>query len=356
MLTVLSVGYPLARVGPDAVGGAEQILSLIDHALAREGHRSLVVACEGSNVSGSILTTPRWEGKLDSTVRRRAVEHVRERIAQALRQWPVDLVHLHGIDSFQYLPPPPVPTLITLHLPPSWYPPEIFSLRRPRTFLNCVSAAQRKACPPCPYLLESIPNGVPEALLGGRHAKRNFALSLGRVCPEKGFHFALEAAAQAGVPLLLAGEVFGYEAHRAYFEREILPRLDRRRRFIGPIGWKRTRRLLTAARCLLVPSLAPETSSLVAMEAMACGTPVIAYPAGALAEIVEEGRTGFLVKSPEAMAAAITAVGSIDPEQCRQTARERFSAGRMTERYVELYQRLAAVLVHSVPVLNATMS
>ena len=102
-------------------------------------------------------------------------------------------------------------------------------------------------------------------------------------------------------------------------------------RHLGPVGFARKRRLLSAARCLLVPSMAPETSSLVAMEALACGTPVIAYRAGALAEIVEHGRTGFLVESTEAMADAIGRAGTIDPETCRRAARARFPLARTVE-------------------------
>jgi glycosyltransferase involved in cell wall biosynthesis len=171
-------------------------------------------------------------------------------------------------------------------------------------------------------------------------SKRDFALCIGRVCPEKGFHIALEAARQANIPLLLAGQVYPYEEHERYYRDEILPRLDRTRRFLGPVGFERKRRLLSAARCLLVPSLAPETSSLVAMEALACGTPVIAFPSGALADIVEHGKTGFLVDDANEMAEAIARARSIDPETCRQAARERFSADRMVAQYLQVYQQL----------------
>ncbi|NHV87620.1 glycosyltransferase, partial [Escherichia coli] len=84
------------------------------------------------------------------------------------------------------------------------------------------------------------------------------------------------------VPLLVAGALYPYPAHVDYFEREVRPLLDATRRFVGPVGFARKRRLLSAARCLLVPSLAAETSSLVAREAAACGTPVVAFPSGAL--------------------------------------------------------------------------
>ncbi len=136
--------------------------------------------------------------------------------------------------------------------------------------------------------------------------------------------------------------MFPYPAHQDYFETRVRPLLDRARRFLGPVGFARKRRLLAAARCVLVPSLAPETSSLVAMEAAAAGTPVIAFRAGALPEIVEHGRTGFLVDSAREMAEAVRRAGEIDPETCRAVARTRFDRDTMVARYFAVYRRLAA--------------
>lgn len=349
-LTVLSVAYPFASVGPDAVGGAEQVLTHLDTALTRAGHRSLVVACAGSKVTGTLISTPSIGGALSDEAQDRVrCEHAR-RIAWALGVWHVDLIHMHGIDFHEYLPPPGVPTLATLHLPPSWYPPEVFRLPRPRTHLHCVSRSQHLAVPTGSPLLPPVENGVPVDELSLRLRKRPYALALGRICAEKGYHHAIDAARKADVPLGIAGEVFRYEAHERYFREELLPRLDDRRRYLGPAGFRRKRRLLSGARCLLVPSLAPETSSLVSMEALACGTPVIAFRSGALPEIIEHGKTGYVVDSVDEMAEAIGAVEAIDPDVCRETARHRFSLEAMAERYFSLYEQLAqAPETQSVP-------
>lgn len=341
-LTVLNVAYPLAPVGNDAVGGAEQVLTHLDRALVRAGHRSIVVACEGSQTAGTLLPTPPLQGVLGSHLQKEAHRNHRIAIEEALRRWNVDVVHLHGIDFNAYLPPDGVPILATLHLPPDWYPPEIFYLDRPRTYLNCVSSSQREACPPAENLLPEIHNGVPVAELLGAYRKRNYTLSLGRVCWEKGYHLALEAAKAADSDFLLAGDVFPYPSHRDYFNNVIAPRLDRRRRFVGPLNFRRKRRLLSGARALLVPSLVPETSSLVTMEALACGTPVIAFGNGALPELIDDGRTGFLVDDAKEMAAAIRSISSLNPAICRATAEARFSVEQMAARYLAVYSDLAS--------------
>ena len=143
------------------------------------------------------------------------------------------------------------------------------------------------------------------------------------------------------MPVLLGGQVFPYAAHEAYWRDQVLPRLTPPHRFLGPLGFARKRRLLNAARCLVSASIAPETSSLVAMEAMACGTPVVAFGSGALADIVEHGVTGFLVRDVAEMAAAMQAVDRLRPATIRHIARRRFSADAMLAGYVAAYERLA---------------
>jgi glycosyltransferase involved in cell wall biosynthesis len=164
---------------------------------------------------------------------------------------------------------------------------------------------------------------------------------MGRVCPEKGFHLAIDATQIAGVPLLIAGQVYPYQAHQQYFAEQIRPRIGPSVRFLGGIDFVRKRRLLSAARCLLVPSLVAETSSLVAIEALACGTPVIAFPAGALADIVEPGMTGFLVNDAREMAEAIHRADALDRGRCREIAWRKYSLDRMVDAYFAAYRHLA---------------
>lgn len=341
-LSVLSIAYPFAPVAPATAGGAEQVLLALDRALCRAGHGSLVIARQGSAVRGTLIEVAQPSGPLDEAAVRRGRERQADAVAAALERYEVDLVHLHGCDFHAYLPPPGVPVLVTLHLPLSWYAPQALRPSRPETWFNCVSAAQQATAGDIPNLVAPIENGVDPEEFAAPHARRGFVLMLTRICPEKGVHLAVEAAKRAGVPLLVAGEVFPYATHRRYFATEVRPRLDPLRRWIGPVGPARRRRLLAAARCVLIPSLAEETSSLVAREAAAAGTPVVAFARGALREVVEHGRTGFLVDDVAGMAAAISRAAEIDPEACRAAARSRFSARDMVAGYFRLYAELAS--------------
>src|ERR1051326_1396134 len=341
VMKILSVAYPFAPVGKDAVGGAEQVLSMLDDSLVAGGHRSIVIACEESAGAGTLICIDRVPAEINDSVRQKFQERCRKEIEQVLASEVIDVVHFHGLDFYGYLPKTDVPLLATIHLPPSWYPPHVWDIpsTTANVFFNFVSETQKRSCG-LPYDIPVIENGVPPEDAVPVHSRRDFAMSLGRICPEKNFEAAIVAARRAGLPFILAGSVFSYEAHRRYFSDKIAPLLGNGCRFIGPACAIEKQKLLAAARCLLIPSLAPETSSLVAMEALSCGTPVVAYPSGELTNIVEHGVTGFLVHQEIEMADAISRCSSLEPELCRRKAHERFSAQRMVKQYFNLYDRL----------------
>jgi glycosyltransferase involved in cell wall biosynthesis len=344
-LTVLNVAFAFAPVGPRAVGGAEQILTELDGALTAAGHASLVLACEGSEAAGTLFTTPLLGSDLyDENSRLWCAKRRQACLDRIVSEYDVDLIHMHGLDFHEYKLPPEIPVLVTLHLPVSWYPREIWSRYSSHVQFQCVSETQRLSCPPVLRDSPVILNGV--ALPASMESKSDFALTLGRICPEKNQHEALEAGTLAGVRVLLGGQVFPYQDHRTYFYEEIMPLLNGHdagmlHEFLGPLAPLRKQQLLGHARCLLHPTLAPETSSLVAMEALAAGTPVIAYPSGALPEIVDDGITGFLVHNVDEMASAIHRAHQIRPEDCRAAARQRFSRERMIQDYFHLYSIMA---------------
>jgi len=338
-LAVVQVAYALAEVGPDAVGGAEQIVSTLDRALAAAGHRSIVVAPSGSRVAGELVATGPVPAQFDAGSRAAASRQQGAVLARVLEAAQPDLVHLHSVDLHDHLAVcDGLPVLATLHLPVSFYPPALFAPRAGgRVTFQFVSASQRRTAPPSLADAPVIPNGVDLSLFRPRRPRRGFALALGRVCPEKRFDRALDAAARAGVPLVIGGRVYPFPDHVRHFQTEIAPRLGPRARFAGPLALARKRRLLAAARCLVVASDVAETSSLVALEALASGTPVVAWRAGALPEIVEHGRTGFVVDGQAELADALVAAAALDGAACRQAAELRFGAARMSEAYFALY-------------------
>jgi glycosyltransferase involved in cell wall biosynthesis len=336
-LTVLSVSYSLAHVSRRTAGGAEQVLASLDEALVRSGHRSLVLAPAGSRSDGLLIPAQIPTGILDDGAKREARRLFKRLVNRALDDHAVDIVHMHGLDFYDCLPDRRLPVVVSLHLPLSWYAPRALESVPPNVTLVCVSESQAQTAPSELRIDAVVPNGVDLARFHPRRKKSNYVFAIARICAEKGLHLAIDAAERGGVDLIIAGSVFGYPEHLNYFDSMIRPRLNTRIRFVGLVGGERKANLMAGARALLVPSLAPETSSLVAMEALASGTPVVAFPNGALSEIVVPQRTGFLVNSAEEMAEAIGEVDSLSPNLCRREAEERFSSGRMFAQYLNLY-------------------
>jgi glycosyltransferase involved in cell wall biosynthesis len=335
-LTVLNVAYPFAPVSHETAGGAEQVLAMLDEALVAVGHRSLVLAAEGSRVAGELIASSPPPALLDIRTRHNQQATYQEQLIAILRTRQVDIVHFHGLDFAQYMPPLEKTYVATIHLPDGWYPPHTFELP---VHLVWVSRDQQES-----YALakgDLIPNGIRLDQFHPEEEHDDYVLALGRICPEKGYHLAMDAASACGRRLLLAGEVFSYPEHQKYFEEEIRPRLAGSHKFLGPVSGSEKCSLIARAHCVVIPSLVRETSSLVAMEALACGTPVVAMRIGAIPEIVEDGRTGWLVEKPEELPKAIEAASQISRKECRAVAEQQFSADRMTQAYIRLYEKLA---------------
>src|SRR5438552_1787420 len=144
-----------------------------------------------------------------------------------------------------------------------------------------------------------------------------------------------------------SGTAFGYLSHQSYFEEAIRSRLRDGHRFLGAIGGVRKQKLVAGARCLAVTSQVAETSSLAAMEALACGTPVVTFRVGALCELIDDGRTGYFVDTVMDLPDAIRASQKLDPVACRREAELRFSSKIMEAKYIDLYRKAAAKAVHS---------
>ena len=340
-LTVLNVAYPLAPVSQATAGGAEQVLLTLDEGLVRAGQRSLVVAAAASRVHGLLLPVQSPSVNLTEGCKHEARESFRNALNIALQRFPVDVIHMHGIDFGEYLPTVDLPVVVSLHLPLNWYSRKHLQHPPKNVSLVCVSRSQAQSRPPGMQLTRVIPNGVDVWQFRPTARKSDYVLFMGRICPEKGVHIAMQAAKRAQQKLLIAGTLFDYPDHRRYFERAVQPCLGSNTAFLGAVGGRHKASLLAGAKCLLIPSQALETSSLIAMEAMASGTPVIAWRNGALPDIVVDQKTGFLVESVSEMSDAIRHAGNLSATVCRREAEIRFSADVMLGAYLALYKELS---------------
>jgi glycosyltransferase involved in cell wall biosynthesis len=357
-LRILYIAYPLLPVTQASCGGAEQMLWTLESEMGRRGHKTAVAACDGSQVSGRFFSTGAKAREPDRFEQRNAEHTARilSMLARAQRSpQPFDIVHDESGGFWRCAHAVDAPVLATLHLPRSFYPEDAFQRVPPNLYFNFVSESQRRTFTPLTCMIGMVRNGIrledfaapvernpdlAEPRLD-RGTPNDYVLWVGRICEEKGAHIAIEVARRAGRKLVIAGDIYPFSYHQDYFDREIQPHLE-----TGTASYVRRPslaekiELLQHATALLLPSLVDETSSLVAMEAMACGTPVVAFCRGAIPEVVRDGVTGLVVNSAEEMARAVLRVGEIDPMACRAHVEANFTAARMASEYEGLYARI----------------
>jgi glycosyltransferase involved in cell wall biosynthesis len=329
-------------VPPQLYGGTERVVSYLTEALVRQGHQVTLFA-SGDSVTQARLVAPCPRAlRLDPTCGDPLAHHM-VLLEQVFRQAQTfDLLHFH-IDYFHF----PlsrrqhIPTVTTLHGRldlPDLIP--VFQLFSSMPVIS-ISNAQRAPLPGANWL-GTVYHGLPDDLYTFRETPGTYLAFLGRIAPEKGVEDAIAIAQQAGMPLKIAAKVD--RADRDYFQEVVQPLLHHNPLvdYIGEVGGEAKNIFLGEAYALLFPIDWPEPFGLVMIEALACGTPVIAYPRGSVPEVLEDGVTGWIVEGLEEAVQAVDRMPLLSRARCRQVFEERFSASRMVHDYVKLYRQLLA--------------
>lgn len=328
---------PIAwRTPPRHYGPWERVVSLLTEGLVERGVDVTLFATADSETRGRLhavcpagyeenpeLDAKVWEGLHISEVIERAAEF--------------DIIHNH----FDFLPLTysglvDTPVITTIH---GFSSPRILPVYRKyngRAFYVAISEADR--CPELDYVA-TVYHGIDLERFTFREGPEDCLLFFGRIHPDKGAREAIEIARRAGHRLIIAGIV----QDREYFQEYVEPHLDGEHvEYVGSVGPERRDTLLGDALALLHPIAFEEPFGLSVVEAMACGTPVIAFPRGSMPEVICDGETGFLVGTLEEATDAVGRVGSIDRRACRRWVEERFSAARMVDDYLRVYELVLA--------------
>ena len=338
-MKIAQVAPVFERVPPVTYGGTERVVSYLTEELVRQGHEVTLFA------SGDSIT----EAKLVATV------ECSLRLAYRQQDWLVyqtmlldqvgtmahefDMVHFHT-DYFHFplAKRLPVPHVTTLHGRLDL--PELVPLYRHFCDVPLISISNSQRSPlPWAAWQGTVYHGLPFDLYSLSTKADDYFLFIGRISPEKRVDRAIQVAKHAGKRLYIAAKVD--KDDQPYFEECIKPMLqDPLIEYIGDVGEQDKHRLLQGAIALLFLIDWPEPFGLVVIEALACGTPVLAYRNGSVPEIVDDGITGFIVSNQEEAFDAADRVGNLDRTRCRHVFEQRFSAQRMADGYLDIYRRL----------------
>ncbi len=338
-MKIAQIAPLIESVPPRLYGGTERVVSYLTEELVRLGH-DVTLFASGDSITGAELTPCCTRAlRLDPSVRdiipyfMMMIDKVREHADE------FDILHFH-IDLFHF----PLfrslagRTLTTLHGRQDLGDLKPFYSRFGEMPLVSISNDQRKPLPHANFVA-TIHHGIPADLHRPSFEQGSYLAFLGRISPEKRPDRAIRIARAAGIPLKIAAKVD--KVDEDYFRNDILPLLDGPGvEFIGEINEREKTKFLGEAAAVLFPVDWPEPFGLVMIEAMACGTPVLAFRGGSIPEVIDVGVTGNVVESEEEAIAALPAILSYDRRAVRQRFEQRFTATRMAQNYVSTYRRL----------------
>lgn len=328
------------RVPPEGYGGIECVVSLLAEELVKRGHDVTLFA------NGLSQTSAKLEYILDEEIKEGigiAFPDVLHVLFSLKNYNKFDLLHDHsgfiGAAMGSLLD---FPFLHTLHGNFDDNSKKFYDLIKNDIYYNSISYYQMKNKPDLNYL-GNVYNAVDVDSYPYQEKKDDYLAVIGRICEDKGTHTAIEVAKSLGEKLVIAGKVDPGKDIK-YFEKMVLPQIDGENIiFLGEINENKKRELFSGAKCFLLPIQWDEPFGLVMVEAMACGTPVVALNRGSVAELVEDGKTGFLANSVDEMIRSIKDIGKINPRDCREYVELKFSPSIMANGYIELYSKMLSL-------------
>jgi glycosyltransferase involved in cell wall biosynthesis len=334
-LRIAMVAPPWFSIPPEGYGGIESMVYWLTERLVHRGHDVTLIAAAPARSSArfrATLAEPPSDRIGDPFLE---VTHA-ARARNVLEDIGPDVIHDHSVAG-PLLAGNGVPTVLTAHGPVNGVFLHYYRSLAHQVNLVAISEAQRNLAPDLPWF-STVHNAIPVDEYPFRADKDDFALFLGRMSPDKGAHLAIDACREAGQRLVLAAKCSEPDEHE-YYESEVEPRLGPDTEWLGEVDMEGKHDLLARARCLVFPIRWEEPFGLVMVEALACGTPVVACRRGSVPEVVVDGRTGLICDEEEKLPAAIRQAAEIDPEACREHAAAAFDLDVMVEGYEHVYRR-----------------